>query len=93
MHLMVGWQADAHKRRIEAANEARITAAKKQGKSIREGHPPLWFTYANPAVKPGEGLRYRFTGEYWKAKQAHAFKSPDIFGLDGRPVQSLLAEE
>lgn len=88
-----GFQADGEHRRLQAANEARISSAKRMGKTVREVYPPLWFEYTGAHVKPGEGLRYRSNDKYWKAKESGEFYSPDIFGLEGKGVRQFIPEE
>jgi hypothetical protein len=86
-------KADAEHRRLLAANEARISNAKKMGKTLREASPALWFDYHPSDVKPGEGLRYRSNGKYWQTRASGNFSSPDIFGLQGKSVRRFIPEE
>ena len=72
-------QAEKEKCRLEKLGFSKAEALKRTGKSHLQ---PRWFA-ADPlreSIKIGEGIRWRYAGHYWAAKQSE-FAGKDISEL------------
>ena len=76
LELGIHDRANAEKQRLERKQRA-ARAAADRGEQIR----PRWFERVNEGKSPGEAPLYRFTGEYWRCREAGVFpRCRDIFG-------------
>ena len=73
-------QAQEEKARLEQRGFAMVAVSTTNGKPYI---PPKWFAREGDSnVKPGQGIRWRYTGKYWAAREAGfgEVEMPDLFG-------------